>query len=64
MWLSVGLAADFVLAASRRAIGVINEDVVMAGGADDAIDGFGELVVAGIVGGMLAASESAVHGHG
>jgi hypothetical protein len=61
--LAVSLAADLVLAASRRAIGMVDEDVVVAGGADDAVDGFRERVVSGVVGGVLAASESAVHGH-
>ena len=61
--LAGSLAADFVFAASGRAIGMVDEDVVVAGSADDAVDGFRERVVSGIVGGVLAAGESAVHGH-
>ena len=45
--LRISLPACLMLAARRRAIGVIQENVVMASGTDDAIDCFAELVVAG-----------------
>ena len=48
--MSVSLAADFVFAAGGRTVGMVNEDVIVAGGAEDAINGFAELGVAGIEG--------------
>lgn len=48
--MGVGLAAEFVFAAGGRAIGVVNEDVVAASGAQDAIDRFGELAMPGVEG--------------
>ena len=43
--LRVGLAAGVVLAAGARAIRFIDQDVVVAAGADHAVDRFGELLV-------------------
>ena len=43
----VGLAAGFVFAAGARAVGFIDEDVIVAAGADDAVDRLGELFVRG-----------------
>ena len=45
--LRVGLAAGVVLAAGARAIGFVDEDVIVAGSADDSVDRFGKLFVAG-----------------
>lgn len=44
----VGLAAGFVRAAGGGAIGVVNQDVVMASGAEHAVDGLTELVMLGV----------------
>jgi hypothetical protein len=59
----VGLATAFVVAAGRRAIRFVYEDVIVAGGADHAVDRFTELVVrrgCGVFGTRLFATD----GHG
>jgi hypothetical protein len=43
--LGVGLAAGVVLAAGARAIRFVDEDVIVAAGADHAVDRLGELLV-------------------
>ena len=47
MRLNVGLAAGFVFAAGAGAIRFIDEDVIVAAGADYAVDRLGELFVRG-----------------
>lgn len=37
-----------MLAAGGRAIGVVNQDVIMASGAEHAVNGFAELLVSGV----------------
>ena len=52
-----------MLSTRRRAIRFIYEDVIVAGGADDAINCFAKLIV-GCAGGVLGASLLAADGHG
>jgi hypothetical protein len=52
--LGICLAAGFVFAARGWVVGVIDEDVVVARGADHAIDGFAEYLVP-CAGGVLFA---------
>jgi hypothetical protein len=60
--LGVGLAAEIVFAADPRTVGLINEDVVVASGADYAVDGFAELLMRG-GGFMVGAGLFAADGH-
>jgi ammonia channel protein AmtB len=59
---TVGVAAGFVLAAGGRAIRVVNQDVVLARRADDAVEGVAGLRAAGLVG-VLAVSFFAAEDH-
>ena len=58
----VSLAAGFVLAAGGWAIGFVGEDVIVACGADYAVNRFAELIVS-CVGGVFVASLFAADGH-
>jgi hypothetical protein len=60
--LRVGLAAGFVFAAGARTIRLIDEDVVVTGRADDAVDRFAELFVSRGCS-VLRASLLAADGH-
>ena len=51
-----------MLAARRRTVRVIDKDVVVAGRADQAVDRFAELIVAGVRR-MFVACVIAAHGH-
>jgi hypothetical protein len=58
-FLGVGLAAEIVFAASAWAVGFIDEDVIVASGADNPINRFGELLVRGggfVIGACLFAA--------
>jgi len=58
--LCVSLAASLVLSARPRTIGLIDENVIVAGGADDAVDRFAELFVScrcSVVGSTLFAAD-------
>ena len=46
--LRIGLATAFVFAARLRAVRLVDQDVVVTAGADQTINRFGELVVAGL----------------
>lgn len=61
--LGVGLAAGFVFAAAARAIRLVDENVVVASRADDAVDGFVKLFVAG-EGSVLSTALFAGNSHG
>ncbi|HKV49318.1 MAG TPA: hypothetical protein VJN69_14590 [Candidatus Acidoferrales bacterium] len=61
--LGVGLATGFVFAAITRAIRLVDENVIVASRADDAVNGFVELLVTG-AGGVLSAALFAGKGHG
>lgn len=61
--LGICLAAGFVLAAGRRAIRFINQNIVVASRADDAINSFRELFVSRRLRGVLSASLFAAHWH-
>src|SRR6266849_1150263 len=58
----VRLAAGFVLAARRRAIRAVDQNIVVAGGADQSIDRLAKLVVTSFRR-MLGATLLAVHSH-
>jgi len=60
--LSICLAAGFVLAAARRAIGVVNKYVIVAGRADHTVNRLAELLMAHL-GCVLAACLFPAHGH-
>ena len=58
--LGVSGAASLMLAARRRAVGLVNEDVIVARGADHAVDRFAELIVRcarGVFGACLFATD-------
>jgi hypothetical protein len=59
---SICLAAGFVFAAARWAIGVVNEYVIVAGRADDTVHRLAELLMAPL-GCVLAACLFPPHGH-
>jgi hypothetical protein len=59
----VGLATGFVFATGFGAVGFIDQDVIAAAGANQAVDGFGELIVGGFCR-VFAAGLLAGHGHG
>ncbi|MGH7839492.1 MAG: hypothetical protein ACREQC_16930 [Candidatus Binataceae bacterium] len=59
----VGLAAGFVFAAGCRAIGLIDENVIVARGADHSINGFAELFVRSLCG-VFGARFFPRHAHG
>jgi hypothetical protein len=52
-----------VFAAGARVVGVVDEDVIVAGGADYAVDGFVELIVARVGCGVIFASLLTADGH-
>ena len=59
--LGVGLAAGFVFAAGERTVCLVDENVIVAGGADQAVDGFRKLFVAsrfGVIGAALFSRNS------
>ena len=56
------MATEFVLAADAGAVGFIDEDVIVAGGADYAVNGFVELLVRG-GGFVIGAGLFAADGH-
>ena len=60
--LGVGLAAGFVFAAGARIVRVVDENVVVARGADHAVYCFVELLVS-CTGGMFFAALFAAHCH-
>jgi hypothetical protein len=60
--LSICLAAGFVFAAARRAIGVVNKYVIVAGRADHTVNRLAELLMAHL-GCVLAACLFPAHGH-
>ena len=61
--LGVSLATGFVFAAGGWAIGFVREDIVVACGADYAVNGFAELIVS-CAGGVFVAGLFAADGHG
>ena len=52
-----------VLAALWRAIGVIDEDIRVASGADKAVNRLAELLMLRLTGGVLAAGRRSAHSH-
>jgi hypothetical protein len=60
--LGIGRAAGIVLAARRRTIRAVDQNIVMTRGAHQAIDGFAELIVTHF-GSVLGARLFTAHGH-
>jgi hypothetical protein len=58
----IGLPAGFVFAAGAGTVGAVNQNVIVAGGADQSVNRFAELVVPGR-GRVLAARLLAAHSH-
>jgi len=61
--LRVGQPAGFVLAAGGWTVCVVDEDVIVAGATDDAVNRFAELLMARILSGVLATRQRPVHCH-
>src|SRR5215472_14815022 len=61
--LRVGGAAGFMLAARRRAIGLIDVNVIVARGANHTVNRLAELLVASELCGVIGASLFAADGH-